>query len=101
MPKPIFTQADIAAWYREMEVNPPSPTEAEWPSFGDITTFRGGALTAGAVLRLQTRDNRFVDIRMNPAVAREIAHWLLHAGQQAGWLDERYSVISPVADFDA
>jgi len=100
MPKPIFTPADIAAWERDLDDTPPSPTELDWPSFADITAFKGGALTAGAVLRLKTRDNSNVDIRMNPVAARELAAWLLHAGQKAGWLDEQGNVTSPLANFD-
>lgn len=101
MPKPIFTEEHIALWEKDLDEVPPSPTELEWPSFADITAFKGGALTTGAVMRLKTRDGQTIDLRMNPVAAREIAHWLFHAGQQAGWLDERMNVISPLADFDA
>lgn len=101
MPKPIFTPDDIAAWERDLDNTPPSPTEQEWPSFADITAFKGGALTAGAVLRLKTRGDAHVDIRLNPVAARELAAWLLHAGTQAGWIDDAGNVVSPIAEFDA
>lgn len=101
MPKPIFTAEHIALWNRDLDDVPPSPTELEWPAFTDITAFKGGALSAGAVLRLKTRDDQVIDLRMNPVAAREIAHWLFHAGRQAGWLDSEMNVISPLADFDA
>lgn len=102
MPKHIFTQADIAAWLRDLDTKvPPSATEMEWPSFPDVLSFRAQALSAGATIRFQTRNGQVMDIRMNPVAARELAAWILHAGAHAGWLDKSANVVSPDADFDA
>lgn len=100
MKQPIFTKEHIAIWSRDLDDKPPSATEIEWPDFPDVLAFRGQALSAGATLRLRCRDGQVRDMRMNPVVARELAHWLFEAGRSAGWLDERYNVISPLADLD-
>lgn len=98
--KPIFTQEHIDLWYAEMDMEPPGPSELEWPSFPQVDAFKAGALTVGAAVRFRTSDNRHIEMRMSPVMARELAHWLMHAGQQAGWLDSEYNVISPLAELD-
>lgn len=98
--RPIFTAAHIAAWNAELDKRLPMPTEAEWPDFPQVDAFTGGALTAGVSVRFRTAGNEPLELRMNPVLAREFANWLFHAGRQAGWLDERYNVISPLVELD-
>lgn len=98
--RPIFTKEHIDIWSRDLDDKPASATEAEWPDFPDVLAFRGQALSSGAIVRMRCRDGVVRDVRMNAVVARELAHWLFHAGQEAGWLDEKYEVISPLAELD-
>jgi hypothetical protein len=101
MPKPIFTQEHIDLWNKQLDDLPKSPTELDWPDFKDITAFNAGTLTSGIALRLKAADGGLIDIRFNPVAARTLAQLIFENGQQAGWLDETYEVISPLAEFDA
>lgn len=103
MQKPSFTAVEIAAWNDAFDRDrPTTPTEAEWPEFPQVDTFRAGILTVGVALRLKAKSGETFNLLLNPVSARELATAILSGGQQAGWLDGKGLVVSPpAAPFDA
>ena len=95
--KTAFTIDDLKHWITQArKAVPDAPTAAECMTCKSADSFNGMGMRTGFVLRLALDDGQIVTVKLNPAIAVDLARTIRETGIGAGWTDGKDHVTFPI-----
>ncbi|MCB8835961.1 hypothetical protein [Aurantimonas sp. VKM B-3413] len=88
----------MEAWRDAATRKPPRIPDDAFERFAQIRSIEVAVYPHALLLRMMSRHGDVADVLLNPVLARDLAAMILTAGQSAGWLDEKGTVVIPEFD---
>ena len=87
-------RGSLQIWENTLSTDRPgSPDVVGGQKLPEITSFSVTAAPDGIAVRMATRADRPIDLKLNPVVACHFAAAIVQAGIDSGWLDDEGNII--------
>jgi hypothetical protein len=96
MARSTFGEKVVKGWECALDAQrPPAPNDGDRWGFPQIESLSPKATSDGVIVRMRALTGEAIEFEMNAVAAKYLAANILAMGQQAGWLDNDFNIVTP------